>query len=380
MTAELHTVQGEYKASLSKLKESQKSAMAAREQVEKLKERLQSSSSIAAIRAINTFRDSLGSHRKALNEMKSGVIKASMGVKANFAQIQKELSHFCRFILPLPNEVPEEVRSASLTAAQLAAALTHMVPKYRVAVDKYREINNELQELKGGMRVHCRCGPAASGDQLQLHFRGNDTLSVLVEQQGPREFEFDVVHAPAASQKDVYDTSKGLLHTALEGSNVCVVAHGPSGSGKTHSLFGDTALDSGERGLVLRFLQDAFRVQKERAVLTRVQVGISIMEIVNEHVSDVIAGQAQSVKVTSDRLGKVAMEGLSEHALDSAAKGAQIIRQCCAASATRNGHHGHLLLTIYLRCKEKRVGGRSSSGMLTLADLASSDCVRSKRS
>ncbi len=114
--------------------------------------------------------------------------------------------------------------------------------------------------------------------------------------------------------------------------------------------------------------------------MLRVQVSMSMLEIVEDKPRDLLqaasAAQPASIKVSNDRLGKVALEGLSEHAVDSAAGAVQILQHGRQAAASARGHRGHLLVSIWLRCKEKRVGGRSTAGRLTLADLSASDGVR----
>ncbi len=57
----------------------------------------------------------------------------------------------------------------------------------------------------------------------------------------------------------------------------------------------------------------------------------------------------------------------------------QLLRKSRDAASTGLGHCGHVVLSVWLRSKEKRVGGKATVGRLTLVDLAASNSVRSPR-
>lgn len=56
---------------------------------------------------------------------------------------------------------------------------------------------------------------------------------------GPsKEFEFDQVFDENADQKMLYSDVQPLVHSALNGSNVCIFAYGQTGAGKTYTMEG----------------------------------------------------------------------------------------------------------------------------------------------
>ena len=51
-----------------------------------------------------------------------------------------ELHHFCTFVLPLPHEAADKIKTDKLTRAQLEQGLTHMMGKYRGAAEQNRRV------------------------------------------------------------------------------------------------------------------------------------------------------------------------------------------------------------------------------------------------
>ena len=52
----------------------------------------------------------------------------------------EQLHHFCTFVLPLPHEAADKIKTDKLTRAQLEQGLTHMMGKYRGAAEQNRRV------------------------------------------------------------------------------------------------------------------------------------------------------------------------------------------------------------------------------------------------
>jgi len=74
------------------------------------------------------------------------------------------------------------------------------------------------------------------------------------DEKKPREYDFDSVFSPKDSQEDVFEDTRHLVRSALDGYNVCVFAYGQTGSGKTFTIYGNEKAP----GLTPRGVQELF--------------------------------------------------------------------------------------------------------------------------
>ena len=58
------------------------------------------------------------------------------------------------------------------------------------------------------------------------------------QQQSARSFQYDAVFGPQSTQKQIFDSSLGIVDAVCAGYNGTIVAYGQTGSGKTHTVFG----------------------------------------------------------------------------------------------------------------------------------------------
>uniref|UniRef100_A0A6N2L235 Kinesin motor domain-containing protein n=1 Tax=Salix viminalis TaxID=40686 RepID=A0A6N2L235_SALVM len=101
-----------------------------------------------------------------------------------------------------------------------------------------KELYNKVLELKGNIRVFCRCRPLKSeevtaGVLVTIDFESAKDVELTVMSNGlPRKtFKFDAVFGPQANQADVFEDTASFASSILDGYNVCVFAYGQTGTG-----------------------------------------------------------------------------------------------------------------------------------------------------
>lgn len=77
--------------------------------------------------------------------------------------------------------------------------------KYKKEVAKNKKLYNEIQELKGNIRVYCRVRPlnadeVAHGETFIASFLDEDTVAITNQQGVKKVFEFDRVFGPNSTQ------------------------------------------------------------------------------------------------------------------------------------------------------------------------------------
>lgn len=70
----------------------------------------------------------------------------------------------------------------------------------------------------------------------------------------------------------------------LDGYNVCIFAYGQTGTGKTFTMEGTEEA----RGVNYRTLEELFRIIEEREGLFRYELTVSVLEVYNEQIHDLL--------------------------------------------------------------------------------------------
>ncbi|KAL9329933.1 hypothetical protein ACSQ67_004936 [Phaseolus vulgaris] len=175
--------------------------------------------------------------------------------------------------------------------------LAEAAENYHVVLAENRKLYNEVQDLKGNIRVYCRIRPFLPG-QNQSHttieFVGDDGELVVSNplKQGKENrklFKFNKVFGQATSQEEVFKDTQPLIRSVLDGYNVCIFAYGQTGSGKTYTMSGPGLSSKSDWGVNYRALYDLFHISQSRRSSIVYEVGVQMVEIYNEQVRDLLS-------------------------------------------------------------------------------------------
>lgn len=254
-----------------------------------------------------------------------------------------------------------------------------------------RKLFNTIQELRGNIRVFCRVRPRkeaflsdGTAAPCAVDFPDASVGENARIRLGAKGFEFDHVFPPSSSQSAVYDETAGVVASVLDGYNVCVFAYGQTGSGKTHTMNGP----DNDRGVNYRALVDLFDIAAQRAEFTDIRVCVSMLEIYNENLRDLIRdddGRAPpKLEIRKDAKSSSAnavyVPNLTEVEVNSVESVWSVMEKGSAnrkkGKTNMNEHssRSHLILRVAVSC-EDFASGMKSSGVLHLVDLAGSERV-----
>jgi kinesin family protein C1 len=255
-----------------------------------------------------------------------------------------------------------------------------------------RKLFNQVQELKGNIRVMCRVRPAhaTETDPASITFPDNDTDSKEVSIQGPSKtsatgkditsaysYSFDRVFGPAAQNGEVFEEISQLVQSALDGYNVCIFCYGQTGSGKTHTM---SSLDGMIPRATAQIYAEAQRLEEKG---WRYIMQGSFIEVYNETYNDLLGRSEdidkKKVEVRHDPAKKqthlenavsVALDGPDRvgEILDTASKN----RTVAATKANMRSSRSHSVFILKL-IGTNEVTGERSEGTLNLVDLAGSE-------
>lgn len=84
---------------------------------------------------------------------------------------------------------------------------------------------------------------------------------------------------------DVFADTAPVVVSVLDGYNVCIFAYGQTGTGKTFTMEGSVA----NRGVNYRTLEELFNVAAQRKGEVNYAISVSVMEVYNEQIRDLLA-------------------------------------------------------------------------------------------
>ena len=339
--------------------------------------------------------------QKQLEESQRDIAKA----KESFAALDVSLAQGRQRVAALQTslaEINEEIANTQRDANQVWSSLTSGVAteytadierltsrkaqlqgEYKVAERRRREVYNDIQELKGNLRVYCRIKPSLPGEVGGLAVGLVDDMTVEVvdpDTDRTSTFEFDLILAPSVRQEDIFEEVRPLATSVLDGFNVCIFAYGQTGSGKTYTMEGPKE----DRGVNYRTVKELFLVAEGRNRDWDTSLSVSVLEIYNDKVFDLSGGRVMSkLRWGGDDVG-VVVEPLSKsqvHSVDdvqNTLEAAYRNRSVAGTDANQHSSRSHCIVTVYVQARNK-VSNMALHAKLHLIDLAGSERVKQSK-
>lgn len=203
-------------------------------------------------------------------------------------------------ILSLHRQSEEWSNQTNKAVAASTAETDHLREKLAAESAMRLKLLNELQDIRGTVRVYCRPKPTNSKTKSIIKIPTHDIL-VLNEESAAMSFKYDRVFSPGASQQEVFSELEEPLISSLDGFNVALLAFGAGGSGKSHTLLGGVSMeanDEGEpslpslksHGVQLQSIQQLFTIASHRTDRYKDAFSMTIVEVYNEKLFDLAAG------------------------------------------------------------------------------------------
>lgn len=269
--------------------------------------------------------------------------------------------------------------------------LADAAANYHSVLAENRRLYNEVQDLKGNIRVYCRIRPFLPGQSKKrttVEYIGENGELVISNpsKQGKdshRLFKLNKVFGPAATQEEVFLDTQPLIRSVLDGYNVCIFAYGQTGSGKTYTMSGPTMTSQEDWGVNYRALHDLFQISQNRKSSISYEVGVQMVEIYNEQVRDLLSSDGPHRRLgiwSTTQPNGLAVPDASMHAVTSTADVLELMRiglmnrAVGATALNERSSRSHSVLTIHVYGMDLETGA-VLRGNLHLVDLAGSERV-----
>ncbi|KAM5577000.1 kinesin-like protein KIN-14R [Rosa sericea] len=286
-------------------------------------------------------------------------------------------AHECADSIPELNNMISAVQG-------LVAECEELKVKYNEEQAKRKKLFNEVQEAKGNIRVFCRCRPLSkeeitAGCKAVVDFEAakDGCLAFLTGGSTKKSFKFDRVYSPKDDQADVFVDASPMVISVLDGYNVCIFAYGQTGTGKTFTMEGTEK----NRGVNYRTLEQLFEIANERKETFTYSISVSVLEVYNEQIRDLLDTSPQSSKkleIKQAPEGYHHVPGIVEAKVESIKEVWRVLQAGSNARAVGSNNvnehssRSHCLLCIMVKAKNL-INGECTKSKLWLVDLAGSE-------
>ncbi|KMT08684.1 hypothetical protein BVRB_6g139580 [Beta vulgaris subsp. vulgaris] len=279
-------------------------------------------------------------------------------------------------------------RKNEQTAAILklqAAQLAELEGLYKEEQALRKRYFNMIEDMKGKIRVYCRVRPLSAKEKTDnekniVISADEFTVEHPWKDERAKQHLYDHVFDGSATQEDVFEDTKYLVQSAVDGYNVCIFAYGQTGSGKTYTIYGTES----EPGLTPRATSELFKVLKRDNKKFSFSLKAYMLELYQDTLMDLLLPKnAKRLKldIKKDSKGMVTVENASivhvstfEELKCIIQKGSEQ-RHISGTQMNEQSSRSHLILSIVIESTNLQTQS-VARGKLSFVDLAGSERVK----
>ncbi|XP_047323551.1 kinesin-like protein KIN-14R [Impatiens glandulifera] len=283
-------------------------------------------------------------------------------------------AHACISSIPELNKMVSAIHS-------LVEQCEDLKIKYNEEQAKRRKLYNEVQEAKGNIRVFCRCRPLNKAENVagyatvvDFYAAKDGEIGIVNGSSSKKTFKFDRVYTPKDDQVDVFADASPMATSVLDGYNVCLFAYGQTGTGKTFTMEGTDQ----NRGVNYRTLEQLFKLAQERNDTFSYSISVSVLEVYNEQIRDLLAPSSKKLEIKQDSDGLHHVPGLAEAKVENISEVWGVLQSGSSARAVGSNNvnehssRSHCMLCVMVKAKNL-LNGDCTKSKLWLVDLAGSE-------
>ncbi|ORY71007.1 P-loop containing nucleoside triphosphate hydrolase protein [Pseudomassariella vexata] len=289
-------------------------------------------------------------------------------------------------------KMSDEKQAALDQAADALRQAEEAKAKLRIEESRRRKLFEQLQTLKGNIRVMCRIRPGRNetgNAEIKTELGDYDDhmgkMTVMVpsnkydgqEVLQPKQYDFERVFEQHEGNRAVFEEISQLIQSALDGQRVCIFCYGQTGSGKTYTM------SSGEGSIIpnsIKMIYEQAEALKDAG--WSYKMWGSFTEVYNEKLFDLLGedGTRNQVDLRQDPATKKYFVDSKPTLLESPGEVASMLqtasknRITAATKMNRESSRSHSVFTLKLSGVD--IEGNTSEGVLNLIDLAGSERIK----
>ncbi|CDY57771.1 BnaC02g45110D [Brassica napus] len=286
-------------------------------------------------------------------------------------------------------EMKEDIdRKNEQTAAILkmqGAQLAELEILYKEEQVLRKRYYNTIEDMKGKIRVYCRIRPLnekerSEREKKMLTSVDEFTVEHPWKDDKRKQHIYDRVFDMLASQDDVFEDTKYLIQSAVDGYNVCIFAYGQTGSGKTFTIYGH----ENNPGLTPRATKELFKILKRDSNRFSFSLKAYMVELYQDTLVDLLlpkSARRLKLDIKKDSKGMVFVENVTTIPISTLEELRMIIergserRHVSGTNMNEESSRSHLILSVVIESIDLQTQS-ASRGKLSFVDLAGSERVK----
>ncbi|XGW08020.1 hypothetical protein V3C99_010831 [Haemonchus contortus] len=258
-----------------------------------------------------------------------------------------------------------------------------LIGRYCSEMQKRKQLHNQLVEINGNIRVFYRIRPQLGdvSENPAVTIDEMDTGVVHLAHPSGRKTSdgADFVIPMEYTQEQIFSRVSPIITSCIDGYNVCLFAYGHTGSGKTYTMEGPPSDPGINQRAIMQLFEAAGCVNGD----IDYQIDVSMIEIYNEKIRDLLSPTGLSSSPLSIRMGedgRLSIPGLREVRVTSVENVVEVLeegrRNKAVAATEQNAHssRSHVIVRVIVTSKNN-ITGVTTVGRLNLVDLAGSERV-----
>ncbi|CAI0396390.1 unnamed protein product [Linum tenue] len=313
------------------------------------------------------------------------IVKSTLANReADYSALQNNLKE-----LEDLREMKEDIdRKNEQTAAILkmqGAQLAEMEALYKEEQVLRKRYFNMIEDMKGKIRVYCRLRPLnekeIAGRERQIVSSTDEfTVEHPWKDDKAKQHLYDRVFDGSASQEDIFEDTRYLVQSAVDGYNVCIFAYGQTGSGKTFTIYGS----DGNPGLTLRATAEIFNILKRDSKKFSFSLKAYMVELYQDTLVDLLLPKnAKPLKldIKKDSKGMVSVENATVKSISTFEDLKNIIqrgserRHTSGTQMNEESSRSHLILSVVIESTNLQTQS-VARGKISFVDLAGSERIK----
>jgi hypothetical protein len=276
----------------------------------------------------------------------------------------------------------EKVQQLSSQIAKEKEDYVIMDRKYKEEMLHRKKLHNIIEDMKGKIRVFCRVRPIS---QKEIEMGCSSIVNIMDEftvkvntKYGPKSFFFDSVFAPDSSQEKVFEDTKRLVQSAVDGYNVCIFAYGQTGAGKTYTIQGS----ENDPGVAPRSFLELQRILTNMGNFSY-KMECYMVEIYLDSITDLLLSKDQRknpphLDIKEDIKGQMYVQFATHNPIHNADDAKKLFdlglinRKTFKTEMNDDSSRSHLIFTIVVETTNNQTG-QKAFGKISFVDLAGSE-------